>query len=1015
MLLHHEGAAADTGVAQIVSRPDEDLQIFSFDLGNIRLLDTILVYEDLDSGKFYAPLSDIADALEFPIEVNGGNSGAKGWFINEQRAFGLNLDQATALVNGREYALATNEIERHEDGIYVSLELLEKWFPVTLDVDFSELRLVVHSLEPLPIEIRREREKKREEISKAKGQHVKQYPLGEVRAPYFTMPIVNVNAQAIYDNAPDAQGRIIKSSTALASAVVAGQDFNLSINDSTNNGQGPDIRTHIGLKDLGGNLFGIGGTEYRLGDIYSTTLPYISSSSSGRGAYFTTFADGGSDSAQSGTTRLRGELPVGYQVDVMRNGQLLAFQEEPDSNGEYIFDLDVLPGLNVFELVFYGPQGQKETREERLFVPLNPARKGKLDFRANILEQNRNLITNHNDNSSDLDANKYRATLEAQYGLSDLSSVYAALSDVTIDGKRQRYGALRLSRSFKSVRTDWTYAKSFSSGSVLGVRFQTIFRGISWQAEHSSYRNGFVSEQTESAEIADPLKHDTELRVSGPAPFLNNVPFTLNLRRLSNVSGAERVSWNLNATKNISKIRVRSEVSQVFEEDEERETDLSFQVSSRINKLNLRGGANFNIEPEYNLRNISLLADWRFSPKATMRIGAERSGIDEDVVHSLTLGGSYKFDPAILGLNIRYNDENELTAILSTSFSIGRDPLQNRVFVSHERLAGTAMMAPRVYYDENNNGTYDHNDHPLPDIKFEGQGIDRFAQTGSDGYALLQGLDSYERSTLRINEASLPDPFLIPAGDPKDYILRAGQVVRRDLPVILVGEIDGEAVIADRGRKSAAQSFIVNAQNVKNTEKTYQAKTEYDGFVWFQKVPMGQYKIHLDQAQLDELGYCNNQMRTASLNSEEPATSVRPFVIWPKLNDHVMVILGRGNTDKLKQRWEALSKTMQQLFFDMGEYPSSYILTQAEEEKAALTLYNLEVSTAKDVCRALKKEGEFCEIWKMKPSYCPADFVAIPQISRESKVADISVSEEGITEDMLRDLTEQDIIDAIDN
>ncbi|MGH1455890.1 MAG: hypothetical protein ACRBDI_03830 [Alphaproteobacteria bacterium] len=1012
--------AQSNDLSKIIERPDEDLLIFSLDLGKMRLSETLLVYEDLDTGKYYVPLSDFVDALEFPIRVDDDYFTAQGWFLTESTEFSLDLRQATAISAGKEFELTPEDIERHEDGIYVSLKMLEKWFPVTLDVDFSDLRLVVKSLEPLPIELRIEREKKRDDISKYKSNGRKKYELAEEKTPLFTTPIINVSSQGVYDNSDIAQRRIIKSGAALASAVVAGQDFLMSVNDSTSNGQGPEIRTHIGLQDLDGNLFGVGGSEYKLGDIYSNSLPYISSSASGRGAYFSTFPLNYSDAGQSGTTRLRGELLVGYQVDVMRNGQLLGFLETPDENGEYIFDLDVLPGLNVFELVFYGPQGQKEVQEERIFVPLNAANKGDFNYKMSVLENNRNLITNYG-SSTDPDFSKHRIAAEAQYGLSDLSSVYMALSDVTMDGERQRYGTLRYSRSFGSVRSDWTYAKSFKEGDVLGARLQTVFKGMSMQLEHSTYRNDFVSEETEKAEISGILRHDTEFRASGALPFLRSVPFTLNVQRLTNTVGDDRVAWNIRATKNIRKLRVSADVSQKFEEMKERETDLSFQVSSRINKLNLRGGASFDIEPEYALQNISFLADWQASPRGSVRFGLERSGVGEDVVHDLTLGGSYKFDPAIIGLSFNYTDENDLRAILSTSFSLGYDPLNKTILMSNERRTETAMFLPHVYYDKNNNGVFDDGDEWMENVGFDGRGFDKNIKTNKGGRALLTGIDGYERSTLKINEGTLPDPFLRPKDDPQDYILRSGQIVRKDMGVVLVGEVDGEVMLAQNGKNEAAQSFLVDLVSISDPSKTYQGKTEYDGFIWMQEIPMGRYRASLNLTQLDELGYCSAQTQEVVLENEEPMATLNNFTIWPKITgENVNLVLGRGSIESLEERWAVLNPVLEGIFFDLNTYPSSYILHGKDAGQGGLVLYDIAPSTANDICGRLSDTGAACEVYEIKENYCPRGFVKIDQITQDIMAQnDIGSGDTSmddlINENELKDMTEEDILEVIDN
>ncbi len=64
---------------------------------------------------------------------------------------------------------------------------------------------------------------------------------------------------------------------------------------------------------------------------------------------------------------MRGILPTGYEVELYRN-DILVGSVRTAVNDQYEFlEVPVDYGVNVFRLVFYGPQGQRreEVRRER--------------------------------------------------------------------------------------------------------------------------------------------------------------------------------------------------------------------------------------------------------------------------------------------------------------------------------------------------------------------------------------------------------------------------------------------------------------------------------------------------------------------------------------------------------------------------------------------------------------------------------------------------------------------------
>ena len=996
------------------SRPDDDLLIFSLTLSKILLLETLLTYEDLETERYYLPLADFVEALEFKIDVDNDRGRAQGWFISEKRGFSLDLVRAQAVVDGKEHSLSADDVEWHEDGIYVSIEMLEKWFPLTLDVDFSELAVVVKSIDPLPIEIRIARDEKRKKIASGKSTGRPKYKIEEVKSPLFNIPFVDTDMSFGYERASGVENPRSVNVTTRASGVFLGHDFDLNMNDSTINSEPPRIRAIFGLKDPNKDLFGIGGSEYNIGDVNASAIPLLTDGESGRGISFSTYALDNVQGAQSGTVRLRGDLLDGYQIDVVRNGQLLGFLEEPDENGEYIFDLDVLPGLNVFELIFYGPHGQKDVREERVFIPINAVEKGAFDFKTDIIQDETNLFTNRS-SSNDEDVGKYRFSAQAEYGLSDLSSVYAAVSTLSRDGQREKYGLLRYSRSVKAVSTDFTYARSVQNqGQAFGFRMQTIFKGISARFQHD-YFNNFISEETQSAGLQGELKHQTNLRLSGVLPVLNRIPFSLNVERLFNKDGVDRYNWDLRTTKNIKKLRITSEISQQIEDNVDRRTDLNLQFSSRFARLALRGNMLYALEPDRVLRTIGFNADWNYDKKSVFRAGFQRSGSDNPV-QTYTFGYSHEFDLVRLGLNMSYNDQDDFRAFLNASFALGYDPSGGRLFMTQESLANSAVFVPHVYYDKNGNSVFDGEDEWMEDVKFSGPKFDRDAHTDKRGYVHLTGVEVYERTTLALDESSLPDPYLRSVEPPKDYILRPGQVVKKDFPVILVGEVDGDVYIVRRGKKVGAQSISIQIVDVDAGGVVQEGSSEFDGFYWIQDLPMGNYRARVNPDQLAELGYCEPLEQSVMLESEEPFYSLEPFVLWAK--GAAVVTLAQGvSEEEGRLLWDKATHDLLTVFAGYENMPSPYLI-KFENEKYDLVLRNTQPEQAQAICNAVdalgaQSGGLACHA--MQDMTCSQSFVILPSIldSMEEEVA--VESEAGFLVDQIKDLSETELEQLIGN
>jgi len=104
----------------------------------------------------------------------------------------------------------------------------------------------------------------------------------------------------------------------------------------------------------GGLLGPLKATQVAIGDVQTQAGQLIGQTSVGRGAFVSNQPIG--RISRFSTTTLRGTLPNGWDAELYRNGQLLAFQQS-NGDGRYEFlDVELFYGRNELEVVLYGPQ-----------------------------------------------------------------------------------------------------------------------------------------------------------------------------------------------------------------------------------------------------------------------------------------------------------------------------------------------------------------------------------------------------------------------------------------------------------------------------------------------------------------------------------------------------------------------------------------------------------------------------------------------------------------------------------
>ena len=859
-----EAGVSDAGLPPVVERSDDDIVILNLSLNQFTLAEGLAAYQDGED--IWVPLSAMFHALEFPIAVDPENGTARGWYLKEDRLFDLDLATRKLVNAGKEHTVGPAQVERHADDLYAPLSVLETWFPLHLEVDFRNLSINVTSFEPLPIEERIEREKRRRGVSRTqRGDERSAEHKGE--GILFSFPFIDTSAAVRLAHTGEQQAASTQYSSTLAGAV-AGMDTQISVfgNDS----ETPTARVRAGRYNPDGGLLGLKPIrQFAIGDVTTEELPLVAGNSVGRGAEISSY----DFDRQGNQTRitLRGELAVGWEVELYQNGELIDYITEA-TDGRFEFkDVQTVPGLNVFALKYYGPQGQKREEYRRYYASAGLMREGQTAFRFAVNQKNRDLIEGHDGLGSTPDDGDWRFLGQIEHGVSQRVGVIAGLSSLPVGGSRHSYGLLGARTDYLGAFTGADIAVSDEGGMALGLRTQTLVRGISVTASHDQYFD-FQSEATENSGLDGDLTSDSLLRLSGriALPVLASMPYTVSARRRASDTNQEKVEIFGRLASRVSVLALSADTLWQKQTGHTADWSSAVRASTLFGNFRLRTAAAFSLKPDLQLDSLIANADWSVSRRVGARFGVRHDMNADKPVTSFNLGTNVSLNAVSLGAQFETNTRGDYSVQFGLSLSWGFDPRGRKVVMRGRNFATDGIVTPFVYLDRNGDSTYEAGeDEPLPDVRFQGSDNDAASATDSDGQALLVNAPSYRQLTVKISEASLKDPFLMPAKKSVSVLPRPGVPIRVEFPVVQVGEVDGTIYVQrpDGPRPLGG----ISVQVLDTSGRLVRSVTSsFDGYYLIDQLPVGRYVVQMDPAQLLRLGYAPVPAEKVSLTADEP-------------------------------------------------------------------------------------------------------------------------------------------------
>ena len=904
-------------------RSDEELLILQMTLGKIILRDAIFGFPK--QGSLILPLTDVVEALEFPITVDAENGRAQGWFLDENRLFSLDLAASKVVIAGEVRPVDPAFVEQLPDDIYVDVRTLSTWFPIDIEYDIPNLILNIESREPLPIEARLQREQRRKRIFGQRGGKDRTYDKLEVPYKWITWPVSDSTLEFNVTSS-DEGPTLTRSYTTLATADLVKLNADIFLS-GTQDDRLKVARIKLGRQDADGGLLGkLDATKFAVGDIYGPQIAHMTRTKLGRGFSISNTPIG--DETEFDRITLQGDLQLGWEVELYRNEILLDFRESQD-DGRYLFeDVPLLFGVNVIKLVFYGPQGQQREEIQQIRVGPDQIKPGSHTYNVSYNQQNRlTLMGDDEDNNSDGFQGKSRYAAQYKYGINKNLSVGTNFASIPFEGGHKIYTGGNVVTSLGPVylRTDLT--KDIKGGWAGTLSGQTQVFGVSVFGEHTIL-NDFLSEEYDND--TDPLESETRLRIDGVirSDILPHIPYALNVthenfksrdktttlqNRLSTAIGRASVSNTLNLT-----------LTDPAESADTETAAGTFQLGGSIGDLRTRGQLAYDVMPEPALTTVALSGDWKLNSSLNARAGISKE-LTESGLTSYTAGVNSDFEIVAAGLEGTYDTGGNYSAKLKLSYSWGKDAADGGLRVASKATAERGTMTARVFRDLDGNGIFTEGvDEPLEGVSFASGRTKLKQKTNANGIAFITSLDTFEPVNFEIDKGTLEDPYWIPTPEGVEVTLRPGVPGHVDFAVVTTGEIDG-VIYRNEGKWSKPVSDVVVQLIDKNGDIAQEVRSQYDGFYLVEFIRPGTYQLRIDPEQLARLQLPDVEPRNIEIGQDGTILNGEDFVIGEAVEGKLearVLLASFASADEARKAWDEIRAALPEVFQGVtAEFP----------------------------------------------------------------------------------------------
>ncbi|MEQ1498402.1 MAG: carboxypeptidase-like regulatory domain-containing protein [Novosphingobium sp.] len=815
---------------------EDDSLLLELHAGNYRIGDTIRGYQTPDG--VCVDFADLIQTLDLPVRLDKKSRRATGWLFAEDQKLAIDRDSNMVQTMNGKAAIAPGAIRDTPEGWCVDVKALSGWMNVRFRPDLPNMVVMLESDRPLPAIEAIQRKSRAARLSRPKDNSFDLAALPQADAPYRTWrtPSVDVQVQAQWSSRSGTQVQY----EGLASGELLGLSYGLRV--ASSNGAVPDaLRIGFYRNDPAGGLLGpLEATRFAFGDVESPSTALSSQSAFGRGAFVSNRPL--NLPSRFGATTLRGVLPAGWDAELYRNGDLRGYQSDR-GDGRYEFaDVELDFGENEFDVVLYGPQGQVRHIRSSLPVGIENLPAGKTWYWAGAVEDRRDLIGLGGRPDDPLTGWRWGGGIER--GLNRRTTIGMSYNSVVLGGRREHYLEGVLRRSLGPLLIELSGAQQIGAGRAWRTEAIGRVAGVRVSA-HVLWVDGQFD-----SELVDAQQHrEYDLRLGGTLklggwrlPVEAGVRHTLSRQgvKITEVltSSAFRIS---RATLTVQLLHRSAAGNPALTAQEDRGLAVSLLGSSIIGRVHLRGQAEFGLSGNRpGFRKAQLVADVRVAEKSTLRGAIDIDGPSDTQAYSI--GFVRQFPTFALRGEGRLDNHGNVSAGLTLALSLGPNPVDGGWRVSRERLAQQGQASIEVFRDDNGDGLRQPSEPPIEGVSVEAGFHHSEQPTNASGRTVIDGLSPHVPVMVSIDLGSLNDPLLKPKVQGVVVVPRPGVAAAVSIPIAPTGEV--EIVLLDPAGQPQG-GVIVELVDAAG-RIMFQTNSDFDGYVLFDSVPYGDYRIRVE-------------------------------------------------------------------------------------------------------------------------------------------------------------------------
>jgi hypothetical protein len=761
----------------------------------------------------YVPLGELFTRLKIDFNFLPNISGVKGFFINENAIYLIDLQENSARINERKINFTRKDFYVTESELYMNTDLYNRIFEIKIDVEFKQLKAYLSSKvkPPAVLEIERNLLRDNTELNRMDLKNVDCYI---PRKRKLLVPGVADWTLNYSHTSPD--NDLYSYNLAYGSEILGG-DFiafingnNKSVFDKDNaNWRWRFVDDKSWFRQgIAGNLYLNSGLLFNTRGFQITNAPPVARRSIGKYKIFD----------RTGSK---------WDVELYINNEFIAYTKAA-SDGYFEFNVPLLYGSNYITLKYYGNAGEIRTEERVIQVPFNFLPKGTVEY---------------NVSGGALSSGNHNAFSEStvSWGITKFLTAGSGLVYLDERGINKFYpnsnASVRIIDNLIFSANYFYELKGIASLSLLLP--SQIFSSVSFiKYGRNDFFNPFSYNEEQNLTAYIPLSYkgfSASFRVNARNVtsddykfiFLNSGAF-FNYRRLQG-SITTNAAW----TKSTGAYDVSNSRSTI---------GLSYRIFS---DLLLRQQTDID-HSTGRISNAGLYID-----KSIFRTGWLTAFVFRDIAGNNYSGGiTFRFDFSFGRYSSGYTNSNTGWDLQQSLFgSVGYDPFRKNFVTDNQNMVSRGALSLVPFIDMNGNGFPDKNE-KLLDTRFNTRMNSGKLVRSNDEYRYLD-LDPYNSYRLEVEPVSFDNPLYRPKYKTFGVTVDPNGFKIVPVPVFISGIINGFAKLkTETGLKGYSMlKMILESSDGKFKLEKY---TFSDGEFIFDNVPPGKYRIYPDSQELSK-------------------------------------------------------------------------------------------------------------------------------------------------------------------